>query len=113
MSNQMEKKIRPLSTIVEEKGGITLRLEMPGVKNEDIEIMMEGNELRVYGKRTIPEEKGEYLLRERALGDFFQSYTIDNTINRDKINACMENGILTLTLEIKESEKPRKIPIKT
>ncbi len=115
---QVEKKetprprIRSRSNICEEKGAIILRLEMPGVKKDGVDISVDNNQLTVTGKREIEEVNGKVLIQERRLGDFFQSYTIDETIDRNKIEAELNNGVLSVTLHIKEAEKPRKIQVK-
>lgn len=105
--------VRPFANICEQDGKVLLRLEMPGVGKENLEVSVEGNELRVYGKRSVPEPQGEYVVRERRGADFYQAYTIDETIDRERIDAKLENGVLQLTLNLKESEKPRKIDVKS
>ncbi|HDQ14527.1 MAG TPA: Hsp20/alpha crystallin family protein [Sediminispirochaeta sp.] len=105
--------IRPLSEIHEEDGKILLHIEMPGVAKDGISIHVENDQLRIYGRRAEDEVKGSYLLRERLVGDYEKIYTIDETIDRDSIEAVMENGVLHMTLKLKEEVKPRKIEIKT
>ena len=105
-------KVRSRSNICEEQGSIILRLEMPGVKKDGVDISVDNNQLTVTGTREIPEAEGKYLMQERRLGDFYQAYTIDDTIDREKIEAELTNGLLTVTLHIKEAEKPKKITVK-
>jgi HSP20 family protein len=108
---ETRRQIRPLTTIWEENGTITLRLEMPGVPKDGTELEIEGSELRIRGRRSAAPAGKEYLLRERADGDFAEVYTIDETVDRGKVDANMEAGILTLTLRLREAEKPRRIQI--
>jgi len=106
--------IRPFCFICEEDAGvITLKLEMPGVIKDRLEIDVDGNELHITGERAESAVEGTYLIRERRPGTYHQAYTLDDTIDRNRIEASLEGGILTLTLHRKESEKPRKISIKT
>ena len=106
--------IRPFCFICEEEAGvITLKLEMPGVNKDQLDIDVDGNELHVTGKRAVSGSEGTYLIRERRLGTYHQAYTLDDTIDRSRIEASLEGGVLTLNLHRKESEKPRKISIKT
>jgi len=99
--------------IIEEDGKILLTLEMPGVNKDGLDINIEGDELSISGRRTMKEmPEGKYLTREIRDADFYQKYTIDNTIDRDKIDAALKNGILTVTLNLKESVKPRQITVK-
>ncbi len=105
--------INPLSEIREEDGKVLLRIEMPGVAKEDLNIQLTNDELHIAATRSDSiEEEGEYLLRERPCADYDKVFTIDDTIDREKVEASMENGILYLTLYIKESVKPKKIEVK-
>jgi len=97
--------------MTEQEGVITLRLEMPGVSKNGVELEVEGSELHIRGKRTPPSQEGRYLVRERQAGDFSEVYTIDETIDREKIDAVMEAGVLTVTLHLREAQKPRRIAI--
>ena len=105
--------IRPFCFVCEEKQGVvTLRLEMPGVAKDQLDIDVDGNELQITGKREAGGREGTYLMQERPSGTFRQVYTLDDTIDRNKIEASLEAGVLTLNLHRRESEKPRKITIK-
>jgi len=113
MRQEGMRQLRPLSTMCEEEGTITLCLEMPGVPKDGIELEVEGNDLRIRGKRRAPEAQPgvQYLVRERAVGDFYENYTLDETVDRNRIDAVMEGGVLTVTLHLREAEKPRRIQI--
>lgn len=109
-----ERWLVPTSTVQEaEDGNIRLRLEMPGVSSDRLEIEVEDRELRITGRRETQVPEGEYLLRERRDGFFFRAFTLDDTIDPDKIEAAMDAGVLTVTLRRKESEKPRKVAVKS
>jgi len=56
--------------------------------------------------------EGTYLIRERQVGEYQKRFIIDETIDQDKIQAVMNDGVLQLTLNIKETAKPRRIEIK-
>jgi HSP20 family protein len=106
--------IRPFCFICEEEEGVvTLKLEMPGVEKDQLDIDVDGNELQITGKREASGSEGTYLMRERPSGTFRQVYTLDDTIDRNKIDASLEGGVLTLNLHRREAEKPRKITIKS
>jgi len=110
-TKETKRQIRPLSSMAEENGTIRLCLEMPGVPKEGVELEVEGSELRIRGRRKAPELSSRYLLRERIDGDYHEVYTLDETVDRGKIEAAMESGVLTVTLRLREAEKPRKIQI--
>lgn len=105
--------VRPVGNIWEEEGKVMLRLEMPGVTRNDIDLRVENDQLIVRGTRRIEDENRNYVIRERARGDFAQTYTLDDTIDRERIEAKMERGILTVTLHLKDAVKPRKIEVKS
>lgn len=112
-TQERERLIRPHCLVCEEESGvITLKLEMPGVSKENLELDVDGRELRITGRRPVPSEEGTYLLRERPQGAFHQAYTLDETIDTAKVEASLSGGVLTVTLNRRESEKPRKIAIK-
>ena len=104
--------VRPKYSIVGDPEKVVIRLEMPGVEKTDLNINIEDNELLVAGKRPAP-TTGHYLLRERADADFATSYTLDETIDQERVDAELQDGVLTLTLHVKEAVKPKKIAIRT
>jgi len=110
-TREARRHIRPLSSMCEDGGVITLCLEMPGVAKDGVELEVEGNELRIRGARPAPGASTRYLLRERVDGDYVEVYTLDETVDRGRIDAAMEAGVLTVTLHLREAEKPRKIQI--
>jgi len=111
MATQTETRaIRPASNICEEHDAVVLRLEMPGVPKDGINVNIEGDTLTVEGTRHAA-EGGNYLVRERRTGGYKATYTIDQRVDRDKVEARMENGILTLKLHLKDEVKPRKIEV--
>ncbi len=105
--------VRPLTTICERSGEIILTLEMPGVSKNNVDIRIENDELKITGDRDTPDVDGTIRVRERPRGDYHHSFTIDETIERDSISAVMENGVLTVTLQLNEAVKPRKIEVRT
>lgn len=105
-------RVRPFSNIMEQNDAVVLRLEMPGVRKENLELNVENDRMVIIGRRDPMPEEARYVVRERRIGEFFQSYTLDDTIDRNRIDAKLEHGILTVTLHLKESEKPRRIEVK-
>lgn len=92
-------------------GRVRVVLEMPGVGHDGLNVKVENNELRVMGRREKDSE-GKHVLRERDQGDFLMTYTLDETVDASKIDAVLEKGILTLTLDVKEEVKPRTIQVR-
>lgn len=106
------KRITAPCDIVEEDGKIKITLDMPGVTRENLTVHIENDELQITGKRDNPgDKKAKHLVKEIPDADFYQAYTVDQTIDREKIEAVLSKGQLHLTLSIRESEKPRKIQV--
>jgi len=97
--------------ICETDDKILLWAEMPGVKREDVEIRIEGNDLEIIG-HLKGEEKGRFLLNECPReGDYHRIFTISDEIDTNGIKARLADGVLELTLPKKERAKPKEIPI--
>jgi HSP20 family protein len=109
---RMRRLVQPRTTVSEQKDGrLQVVVEMPGVRKDDLEIKVENSELRIEARRDASPER-RYLLRERAEGDFLRMFTLDETVDPTKIDAVLEKGILTLTLDLKEQVKPRTIRVR-
>jgi HSP20 family protein len=104
--------LRPRCAITGNAEQVVLQLEMPGVQKDNLHMDIENNELRISGERTRF-ENGRYLVRERIDGDYAASYTLDETIDQERVDAELRDGVLTVTLHVKEAVKPRKITIRT
>ena len=106
-----ERMLVPACSIEEDVGVVTLKLEMPGVAKEGLDVCVEANTLTIEGRRGSSPPAGEWLLRERPIGSYRKIFTLDETIDRDKIEAMLTDGMLTVKLHIQEAAKPRKIAI--
>jgi HSP20 family protein len=111
-NSRNERVLVPLADIHETADQYTLKLEMPGVIRDKLEITMENDELEIRGSVDPykPENK-ELKYSEFSQHDYFRRFTVGNDIDRDKISAAFEDGVLTLVLLKHESVKPRKIAI--
>lgn len=112
-ANERRRSLVPASQVLEDDGKIVVRVEMPGVAKSDLEIRTEGQELSISGRRQEPATDGTWLLRERPRGDFQKTFSVDGSIDLDKIEAELADGVLTLTLPMKDAAKPRKIEIRS
>ena len=93
------------------KNKVMVKMEMPGVSKENLDIKVDNDKLIVDGRKILNKPKGEYRLKEIREGDYHHEFNIDQTIDRNSIKAEIKNGVLVLELGIKESEKPRKIKV--
>src|SRR5512146_2984885 len=99
----------PAVDIYEDEHNITLKVEVPGIDEKDIDIRLENNTLTVRGERKFEkEEKEENFHRvERRYGSFFRAFTLPNTVDPESVNADYENGLLKIRLAKKAEAKPK------
>jgi len=103
--------VTPEVNIFETKDGFVLEAEMPGVNRDGLEITLEGNELTLLGHRADGFTAAGTHYRESKGADFRRVFELDPAIDAGKINARVEQGVLTLTLPKTEKVKPRKITV--
>lgn len=101
----------PRVDIIETKDAYQLEAEMPGVNKEGLEVLLEGNELTLVGRRNTAPAGKHLLYRESRAQDFRRAFELDPTVDTGRIEAHMENGVLHLTLPKAEKVKPRRIAI--
>lgn len=103
--------VRPACRIEEHEGAVELQLEMPGINRESVDINIDADTLTITGHRPGGDKDVNYLVRERRAGDFRAVYTIDERVDREKVDARMEHGVLHVTMHLKDEVKPRKIEV--
>jgi HSP20 family protein len=86
---------------------------MPGVKSEAVEIIIEGDTLTIRGERPAPLENVDYVMQERPYGKFQRTLNVNIPVDADKAEARYENGLLTLVIPKAEAVKPRTIQVQT
>jgi len=103
----------PPVDVYEDEHKIVLKLEVPGMKESDLDIQLENNQLTVKGERKFEkEEKEENFHRiERRYGSFYRSFTIPNTVNPDSVKASYEAGVLSIQLDKRAEAKPKQIKV--
>ncbi len=103
----------PLVDIYEDEHDITLKMEVPGIDQEDLDIRVENNTLTVRGERKFEkDEKEENFHRiERRYGSFLRSFTLPTTVDTGNINADYDNGVLKIRLAKREEAKPKQIKV--
>ena len=103
--------VMPAVDVYESEDSVFVLFDMPGVSKDSIDIQISGDELEVTGRIDREERKGNVLYSEICRGDYNRTFTLPNIIDRGKISAKLENGVLRLTLPKVEEVKPREIPI--
>jgi HSP20 family protein len=96
-----------------EKDGLVLKAELPDMKREEISVTVENNTLTLKGERKFEGElrKEQFHRVERAYGSFSRSFSLPQTVDPAGISAEYKNGVLTLTLPVREESRPRTINV--
>ena len=111
VQRRAEQFVTPVSSVVEDGDAYLLKVEMPGVNKEGLEISVENNELTITGRRDLAQIEGTLIHRESRTEDFRRVFELDPSIDTSKISARIDQGFLTLTLPKAEQVKPRKIAV--
>jgi len=102
----------PYVNLYEDGDNIELRAIIPGVESKDIDIQLTQDGLIITGERKSDLKDKPYIRKERDFGKFKKSVKLPYSVDREKINASLKDGILTVTLTKSEEAKPKKIEIK-
>jgi HSP20 family protein len=99
----------------EDADHLFVEAEMPGFKKDEIEITLENQTLTISAERKEEtkggQNGGDYLLRERRHSRFLRSFTLPPTVDDQKVDAKLNDGVLTITLNKREETKPRRIQV--
>ena len=106
--------VLPLINLTEGKDNYYVRAELPGVKGDELDIQVTANNLAISGGRKIAaeEEGARYHRREREAGTFSRMIGLPGEVDSDKVEAKLENGILTVVISKAEIAKPKQITVK-
>ena len=103
----------PLVDIYEDEHNITLKIEVPGIDEKDIDVRIENNTLTVHGERKIEKEEKEENFRrvERQYGSFTRSFVLPSSVDSGQVSADYAKGVLKIKLAKKAEAKPKQIKI--
>src|ERR1700675_4817533 len=103
----------PPVDIYEDEHHITLKLEVPGIDEKDIDVRIENNTLTVHGERKFEKEEKEenYRRMERQYGSFTRTFTLPNTVDHENVQADYDKGVLKVKLAKKAEAKPKQIKV--
>jgi HSP20 family protein len=104
----------PAVDVYEDAQKLVLKLEVPGIPKDALDIRVEGRTLTVKGERKFEnEEKEENFYRiERRYGSFVRSFTLPNTVDVDHVYAQAADGVLSISFAKKPEAKPKQIEVK-
>jgi len=103
----------PAVDVYEDEHNVTLKIEVPGIDEKDIDVRVENNTLTVSGERKFEKEEKEenYRRVERQYGSFTRTFTLPTTVDNDSITATYDKGILKIKLAKKAEAKPKQIKV--
>ena len=108
-------KIPPVD-IKENKTGYAISAEIPGYKEDEINLYVENHVLTLEGKKEEKENKAEdgrkYLIKERVVRNFKRSFTLPEDADEEKVSATFKNGVLEIDLPKTEKAQPKRIEVK-
>jgi HSP20 family protein len=105
----------PAVNIWADEESVLVTAELPGIKAEDLDINVLGENLTISGTRPqdeVPEE-ARYHRRERGFGKFSRTIQLPFQVDVKNVKAAFKNGVLSITLPRAESDKPKKITVKS
>ena len=103
----------PAVDVYEDEHQVTLKIEVPGIEEKDIDVRVENNTLTVQGERKIDKEEKEenYRRVERQYGTFTRTFTLPQTVDSEKVSANYDKGVLKITLPKRAEAKPKQIKV--
>jgi HSP20 family protein len=103
----------PPVDVYEDEHNVTLKIEVPGIDEKDIDVRIENNTLTVHGERKFEKEEKEenYRRVERQYGSFTRTFTLPNTVDTENVSANYEKGVLKVKLAKKAEAKPKQIKV--
>ncbi len=103
----------PALDLYEEKDNLVVKVELPGMKREDIDVSLHEGSLSISGERKSEEkhQDADVYRTERFFGRFQRTVTLPTPVAADKVKAQYKDGILTITLPKTEEAKPKRIDV--
>jgi len=103
----------PPVDVYEDEHNVTLKIEVPGIEEKDIDVRVENNTLTVHGERKFEKDEKEenYRRVERQYGSFTRTFTLPNTVETENVSANYDKGVLKIKLAKKAEAKPKQIKV--
>jgi HSP20 family protein len=100
------------ASLWEDENHFYLEIEMPGVKQEDVEIVIERDTLRIAAERHQPEGERKYWHQERGFGRVERTVSLPESVNGESIEAELQDGVLFVKLAKRPESQPRRVQVK-
>jgi HSP20 family protein len=102
----------PAVNVWEDGEQLWAEAEVPGLKTEDVDISVAGDELTIRGRRPEPDAQAtSFHRRERGAGDFSRTLRLPYEVEAEGVEATLRDGVLTIKLPKAASARPRKIQV--
>jgi HSP20 family protein len=103
----------PAVDVYEDEHQVSLKIDVPGIDEKDIDVRVENHTLTVTGERKIEKEEKEenYRRVERHYGSFTRTFTLPQTVDSENVAATYDKGVLKITLPKKAEAKPKQIKV--
>lgn len=113
-ADEVEPAITPAVNIFEDREGISLLADMPGVSRDRLNIQVDSDALIIEGKAEIPMPEGmEAVYADIRSTVYRRSFSMSSELDVDQIDASLSNGLLTVRIPKREKYQPRKIEVRT
>ncbi len=103
----------PPVDVFEDAQRVMLKLEVPGIPQQDLDIRVENQTLTVKGERkfSASEKEENYHRIERRFGSFVRSFTLPSSVDTEAVSAQYDAGVLTISIAKKAEAKPKQVKI--
>lgn len=102
----------PRAAIHEDDQQLVLELDVPGIKQEDLEIRVEKGQLLVRGERKPAAAMENYRRVEHRYGTFTRAFSLPEFVNPEGVTAELKNGVLAIALPKRDETKPRTVTVR-
>jgi HSP20 family protein len=104
----------PMVDITEDENEIVLWVDLPGVSQKEVDIIINGDQLTLKGEKKFDQtNQRKYLRRERLVGPFSRTFQLNLPVETEEISAAYRNGVLEIHLPKPAESTPRKVSIQT
>jgi HSP20 family protein len=102
----------PVVDILETDNAFVLKVELPGVEKDDVDVSIDNRILTIKGEKKNDNKDKKIHRTECRYGSFVRNFTLPQDVDVDKVEAACKNGVLSLTLTKMEQAKPKQIEVK-
>jgi len=102
----------PDVSLWEDEGQVYVEVDVPGLRQDDLELSVEDGKLWIRGERTMPRHEQKCWYDERRYGQFERAVILSDVVNPNSIDATLADGVLSITLAKKPEHQPHRIKIK-